>query len=186
MRDPDNRRLGEIVVEQGLITSKQLQEALEEQKITGEKLGEILIRRGLVTKDAFENCLSIQSGIASFDLSSHIIDPELLKLLPEDFARKYKLIPVFVIENVLTVAMADPTYIFIIDEIQRMTKLTVEAVLAQELDIRKAQDQYYGGAGTLAEIVASINKDKLAEGDNSERKLPSSRSLTISSCRRCR
>jgi type IV pilus assembly protein PilB len=165
MRDPDNRRLGEIIVEQKLITSKQLQDSLEEQKITGEKLGEILIRRGLVTKDAFEHCLSIQSGIANFDLSSHIIDSELLKILPEDFARKYKLIPIFIIENVLTVAMADPSNIFIIDEIQRMSKIKVEAVQAQELDIRKAQDQYYGGAGTLAEIVASINKDKLADGD---------------------
>ena len=165
MRDPDNRRLGEIVVEQGLISAKQLQEALEEQKITGEKIGEILVRRGLVTKDAFERCLSIQSGIASFDLSTHIIDPEVLKLIPEDFSRKYRVIPVFIIENVLTVAMADPTNIFIIDELQRITKMNVEAVLAQELDIRKSQDQYYGGSGTLGEIVASINKDKLAEGE---------------------
>jgi len=165
MHDADNRRIGEILVEQGYINQKQLTEVLEEQKITGEKLGEILTRKGLISREELEHCVAIQTGIASFDLSTHIIDPDIIKLVPEDFARKYKLIPVFIIENVLTVAMSDPSNIFVIDELQRLTKMNVEAVLVQELDVHKAQDQYYGGSGTLGQIVASINKDKLADSE---------------------
>ena len=159
------KKLGEILVEEGVITLLQLQEALEEQKLTGEKLGEILIKKSLLGQEELDRTLNKQKGIARFDLANYIIELSLLKLIPEDFARKYKLLPVFLIENTLTVAMADPTNVFIIDELQRLTKLIVEPVLAQELEIKKAQDQYYGGSGTLLEIVSSIDKGKLSEGE---------------------
>ncbi|HAH20485.1 MAG TPA: type II secretion system protein GspE [Candidatus Omnitrophica bacterium] len=159
------KKIGEILIEQGFISMEQLREALEEQKLTGEKVGEILVKKGVVGQEEIELALSKQKGIARFDLSNYIIEPSLFKLIPEDFARKYKLLPVFLIENTLTVAMADPTNVFIIDELQRLTKLMVEPVLAQELEIKKSQDQYYGGSGTLLEIVASIDRSKLSEGE---------------------
>lgn len=159
------KKLGEILVEQGLLTPAQLHEALEEQKLTGEKLGEILIKKGRVGQEELDHCLITQRGIASFDLSNYIIEPDVIKLVPEDFARKYKLLPVFLIENSLTVAMSDPANVFIIDELQRITRLVVEPVLASELEVKKALDQYYGGAGTLQEIIAAIDKSKLAEGE---------------------
>lgn len=159
------KKLGEILIEQGLLSLTQLAEALEEQKLTGEKLGEILIKKGLFSPEELERCLTQQSGIAHFDLSNYIIEPEIIKLVPEDFARRYKLVPVFLIENTLTTAMAEPTNVFILDELQRMTKLIVEPVLAPELDIKKALDQYYGGSGTLQEIISAIDKSKLAEGE---------------------
>ncbi|MDD5729553.1 MAG: ATPase, T2SS/T4P/T4SS family [Candidatus Omnitrophica bacterium] len=160
-----HKKIGEILVERGLITANQLKEALEEQKYTNVKLGEILLKKGWVSQEELERCLSAQSGIAKFNISGYLIEPDVLKLVPEDFSRKYKLIPVFVIENTLTVAMSDPTNVFVIDELQRMSRLNVEPVLAEEMDIRKAQDQYYGGTGSLQEIIASIDKDKLAEGE---------------------
>lgn len=165
MAEVSYKKLGEILIEQGLITQSQLQAALEEQKLTGEKIGEILLRKGWLTREELELSLAAQTGIAIFSFSNYLIDPEVVRLVPEDFARKYKLMPVFVIENTLTVAMVEPTNVFIIDELQRMTKLNVEPVVAEELDIRKAQDQYYGGTGGLHEIVASIDKDKLVEAE---------------------
>lgn len=154
-----------MLIEEGMINQSQLKEALEEQKFTGEKLGEVIIKKGWVSQDELDRCLTKQRGIAHFDLSNHIIEPQVIKLIPEDFARKYQLLPVFLIEHTLTVAMVDPTNVFIIDELQRMTKMIVEPVLTGELEIKKAQDQYYGGSGTLLEIVSSIDKTKLAEGE---------------------
>jgi type IV pilus assembly protein PilB len=159
------KKLGEILIERGLLTHQQLDEALKEQAVSHNKIGEILVRKGWVTHDDIKKALATQSGIATFDLSGYIIDPEIVKILPEDFARKYKIMPVFVIENNLTVAMVDPSNIFIMDEIQRMTKMKVEPVMAEDLDIRKCQDQYYGGSGSLEEIIASIDKDKLVEAE---------------------
>ncbi|MFH0790316.1 MAG: ATPase, T2SS/T4P/T4SS family [Candidatus Omnitrophota bacterium] len=160
-----NKKIGEILISEGVITHAQLTEGLEEQKITGEKIGELLVRRGLISRDELERCLILQSGISTFNLSSYLIQPDICKLIPEDFARKYKVMPVFLVENSLTVAMSDPSNVFIIDELQRITKFTVEPVFAQELEIKKTQDQYYGGAGTLQEIVGAIDKEKLAEGE---------------------
>jgi type IV pilus assembly protein PilB len=159
------KRLGEILHDQGKVTHQQLDEALKEQAVSHNKIGEILVKKGWVTQEEIKKALATQSGIATFDLSGYIIDPEIVKSIPEDFARKYKIMPVFMIENNLTVAMVDPTNIFIMDEIQRMTKMKVEPVMAEELDIRKCQDQYYGGTGSLEEIIASIDKDKLVEAE---------------------
>lgn len=159
------KKLGELFIEQGLITQTQLNDALQEQKLTGEKLGEILIKKGLVSPEELERCLTKQRGIAQFDLSNYIIEAGIVKLIPEEFAQKYKLVPVFLVENTLTVAMSDPSNVFIIDELQRITKLIIEPVLAPELEIKKALDQYYGGSSTLQEIVSGIDKSKLAEGE---------------------
>jgi type IV pilus assembly protein PilB len=165
MADITHKKIGELLIERGLITQGQLSEALAEQRSSGVKLGEILVRKGWISREELERSLAVQTGISSFNLSGYIIEPDVVKLIPEEFARKYKLMPVFVIENTLTVAMSDPTNVFIIDEIQRMTKLNIEPVLAEDLEIRKVQDQYYGPTGSLNEIVASIDRDKLADSE---------------------
>jgi type IV pilus assembly protein PilB len=159
------KKLGEILIEEGLINSKQLNEALEDQKLTGDRVGEILVRKGWVSHKDLKRVLSLQTGIATIDLSDCIIEFEILKLVPEEFSRKYKLMPIFLIENTLAVAMASPTDVFIIDELQKMTKYRVEPVFAEELEIKKIQDQYYVGSGSLQEIIASIDKTKLSEGE---------------------
>ena len=160
-----NKKIGEILIERGLITQSELNEALSEQRNSGAKLGEILVKRGWLSREELERGLALQTGISTFNLSGYIIEPEVVKLIPEEFARKYKLMPVFVIENTLTVAMFDPTNVFIIDEIQRMTKLNIEPVVAEDLEIRKVQDQYYGPTGSLNDIIASIDKGKLADAE---------------------
>jgi len=166
MADIAPKKIGDILIERGLLTQEQLKEALAEQKMNPtSKIGEILVKRGFVNREEVERSLTIQRGISTFNLSGYIIEPDVVKLIPEEFARKYKLMPVFVIENTLTIAMNDPTNVYIIDEIQRLTKLNVEPVLADDLEIRKAQEQYYGPTGSLQEIVASIDKDKLADAE---------------------
>jgi type IV pilus assembly protein PilB len=165
MPEREGKDIGERLVEKGYITFHQLEEALQEQKITGEKLVDILIRRGWVAPEEMNRILGMQAGVSAFDLANYIIDPEVIKLIPQDVAVRYKVIPVFKISNVLTVAMADPTNVFIIDELTRIAGCTIEPVLAEEMAIRKAQDQYYGGAGTIQEILSTLDKSKLKEAD---------------------
>lgn len=161
----ERKKIGELLIEQGVISLPQLTEALEEQKLTGDRIGDILIKKGWISKEILDKYLAKQIGVSSFNIANYIIDSDIVKFVPEDFARKYKLMPVFKVENTLTVAMTDPTNVFIIDELQRVTKLIIEPVYADEMDIRKIQDQYYGGSGSLQEIVDSIDRSKLSEGE---------------------
>ncbi|MBI4846617.1 MAG: Flp pilus assembly complex ATPase component TadA [Candidatus Omnitrophica bacterium] len=163
MTKSSEKKIGEILLELGVVNEQQLKEALEEQKTTGEKLGEVLIRKGSISLEELNRALSIQMGVSTFDLSNYIINPEVITLIPQDTAVKYKVIPVFKVGNVLTVAMVDPSNVFLIDELQRVTQCRIEAVLAEEMVIRKAQDQYYEGAGTINEIITSIDKSKLRD-----------------------
>jgi type IV pilus assembly protein PilB len=168
---PEEKKLGELLVEQGYITPHQLEEALEEQKVTGDNLGEILVRNGWISREELNHVIATKIGISTFSLANYIIPGEVIKLIPQDVALKYKVIPVFKVGNTLTVAMADPTNIFIIDELTRITGCSIEPVLADEMEIRKAQDQYYGG-GTIYEIISSIDKEKLKDSVKLEEEAP--------------
>ncbi|MFH1771691.1 MAG: ATPase, T2SS/T4P/T4SS family [Candidatus Omnitrophota bacterium] len=161
---PD-KKIGDLLIEQGFVTSQQLVEALEEQKVTGEKLGQVFVRKGWVSAEDLSRILAMQTGVSTFDLSNYIIEPDIVLLIPQEVALKYKVIPVFKTGNTLTVASADPTNVFVIDELQRLTGCIIEPVSADEMAVRKAQDQYYGPGGTVKELVASIDRDKLKEGD---------------------
>ena len=165
MTETTHKKIGEILVENGLITESQLNEALAEQRKSGNRLGDIVVKKGWVSSAEIDRCLTIQQGIVTFNLSGYIIEPEVVRLVPEDFARKYKLMPVFMVENTLTVAMSDPANVFIIDELQRTTKLNIEPVAVEEMEIRKVQDQYYGPTGSIQEIVDSIDKGKLLDAE---------------------
>jgi len=167
------------LVKEGFITPQQLKEALEEQKVTQEKLEDILVKKGWVTTQEITRILAMETGVSTFDISSYIIDPEVIKLIPEEVAIKYKVIPVFKIGNTLTVAMSNPHNVFIIDELNRITGCMIEPVLADEIAIRKAQEQYYGGANTVQEIISSIDEEKLAKGEKLAEESPIVRLVNI-------
>ncbi|HQJ16058.1 MAG TPA: ATPase, T2SS/T4P/T4SS family, partial [Candidatus Omnitrophota bacterium] len=157
------KRLGQILIERGWIIQEQLDEALKEAEATHTPIGQVIVKKGWITNDELQRALALQGGVSVFDLSKYIVDPAVIKLIPESFARKYKLLPVFVVENDLTVAMVDPSNLYVIDEIQRMTKMQVNPVLADEIEVHKSQDQYYGGAGNLNDLIASIDRTKLLD-----------------------
>ena len=159
------KKVGQLFLEQGFITQEQLDEVLEEQRLTGQKIGEILVNKGWLTPEEVQRVLEKQSGVKNFDLSKHIIDPDLAKIVSEEMAVKYKLMPVLKSENKIVIAMVNPSDVFVIDELERQTNCLIEPVLAGEMDIRRAQDQYYGASNVLQEIIASIDENKLAEGD---------------------
>ncbi|HEX6178910.1 MAG TPA: ATPase, T2SS/T4P/T4SS family, partial [Thermoanaerobaculia bacterium] len=142
-------RLGELLTKAGLISQEQLKQALKAQKDTGGKLGETLIKLAFVTEEDITECLSQQFGVPSINLAHFEIDPSVIKLIPADVARKYNILPVNKTGATITIAMADPTNVFAMDDIKFMTGYNVEPVVASELGIKAAIDNYYGSASSL-------------------------------------
>ena len=136
-------RLGELLVREKLISPVQLQQALEEQKKSGERLGTTLTRLGLVEEGELTSFLSKQFGVPSINLTEFEIDQEVIRLIPQDQAKKYKLIPVNRAGATLIVAMADPSNIMAIDDIKFVTGYNIEVVVATEQAIEEAIERYY-------------------------------------------
>jgi type IV pilus assembly protein PilB len=142
-------RLGELLTKASLITQDQLKEALRVQKETGGKLGETLIKLGFVAEEDITECLSQQFGVPSINLQHFEIDPGVIKLISSDVARKYNILPVNKTGATITIAMADPTNVFAMDDIKFMTGYNVEPVVASELGIKAAIDNYYGTTSSI-------------------------------------
>ncbi|PYQ30467.1 MAG: type IV-A pilus assembly ATPase PilB [Acidobacteria bacterium] len=142
-------RLGELLIKANLISQDQLKEALRVQKETSGKLGETLIKLGYVSEEDITECLSQQFGVPSINLQHFEIDPAVIKLISGDVARKYNILPVNKTGATITIAMADPTNVFAMDDIKFMTGYNVEPVVASELGIKSAIDSYYGTTSSL-------------------------------------
>jgi len=159
-RQPVSRRLGDLLVADGLITQEQLQRALHEQKGSNEKLGTILIRLGILQEDQLIGFLSRQYSIPSITLSQLDIDPEVLKLVPAHIARKHEVLPIKRQGNTLTIAMADPTNVFALDDVAFMTNLQVLPVVGSQGAIRQAIERLYETQGsTLSEVITAIEEE---------------------------
>jgi type IV pilus assembly protein PilB len=140
------KRLGDILIDAGLIDQKKLQEAIELQKISKERLGKILVQFGYVSEEEIMRTLSHQLHIPFIDLSKQILDKKLILLVPQSVAENYLLVPISENKKILTVAMADPLNILAIDELTIRTKMSIDPVIALEAEIRRAIDELYGGS----------------------------------------
>ena len=172
-RGRKKRRLGDILVSEGVITEEQLTEALEKQRGTGKKLGITLVDLGMTTEDDIVTALQRQLSLDRVKLSEIKIPEEILKLVREDLLRKNTLLPfAFSIENmnVLRVAMADPLDIVAIDDLAILTNFQIEPVIATSRDITAAIDRYFGNteAMKVAEQFAKERKEQNAERKREE------------------
>src|SRR6266851_3511072 len=152
-------RLGEILVKESLITQDQLQKALEFQRANGGKLGSCLTKMGFITDDDITGVLSRQYGVPSINLKFYEIDPNVIKLIPQDTALRYQVIPLSRVGSVLTIAMTDPTNVFAMDDIKFMTGFNVEPVVASESAIGEAITRFYGGSDADSEELSKMMKD---------------------------
>ncbi|HHY82512.1 MAG TPA: Flp pilus assembly complex ATPase component TadA [Clostridiales bacterium] len=140
----NKKGLGEILLESGIITKTQLEEALTKQKSTGKKLGELLIEDGIINEQQLIEALEYQLKIPYIDFTTYNIQPEVPRLISESLARRHMLIPVSREGNQLTVAMVDPLNLYAIDDVNIATGLSVKPALALKSHIQNAVDQYYG------------------------------------------
>ena len=151
-------RLGEILVKESLITQEQLQKALEYQRQHGGKLGTFLSKLGFISDDDIMGVLSRQYGVPSINLKYYEIDPTVIKLIPQDTAARYQVIPLSRVGSTLTIAMTDPTNVFAMDDIKFMTGFNVEPVVASESAIAEAIGKFYGSVDS-EEALTKAMKD---------------------------
>lgn len=141
------RPLGDILIENGLITREQLEEALRVQRRTGRRLGRILVDLGYVTEDVILEVLEYQLGIPRVSLADITPDAELVKSFPEPLVRRHKVVPVKKEGNRVMVALADPLNVVAIDDLRVATGYDVYPVMATEREIEEAIERFFGPAG---------------------------------------
>ena len=149
-------KLGEILVRENLVTPQQLREALDYQRTSGGRLGSNLVKLGIISDDVITAVLSRQYGVPSINLDLFHIETDVIKLIPQEVALKYTVLPISKVGATLTLAMADPTNVFAMDDIKFMTGLNVEPVIASEASIQMSVGKYYSGSTQIDIFEAAI------------------------------
>jgi len=142
-------KLGELLLKENMVSPQQLQDALNHQKMSGGKLGKAFVSLGFVKDEEITSLLSRQYGVPSINLDHFEVDPAIIKIIPAETARKYQVLPLSRSGATLTIAMADPTNVFAMDDIKFMTGYNVEPVVASESALEDAIDRYYGSMRSL-------------------------------------
>lgn len=156
---PKKQRIGEVLVEQGTISEKQLRQVLEMQKQTGKRFGRLLVENGLVTDEILANAMARQLNIQFVDLKTYPFRAELLRLLPEAAARRFRALVLEETKGILLVAMGDPMDLFAFDELSRLLKrpLTIAAVPDGQLTF--ALDRLYRRTEEISGFARELEKD---------------------------
>ena len=164
-------KLGELLLKENMVTPQQLQEALTHQKMNGGKLGKAFVSLGYVRDEEITSLLSRQYGVPSINLDHFEVDPAIIKIIPAETSRKYQILPLSRSGATLTIAMADPTNVFAMDDIKFMTGYNVEPVVASETSLDDAIEKYYGSTRSLqlksdaaASAAAAGGGHKLGDG----------------------
>lgn len=169
-------RLKQILLRDNLISRNDLSAALEEQLQTGEELSKILVRANLIDQNILGQILSESLEMPIINVQRLKVFHDVLGLIPKDLANKYKILPISLIGEHLTLAMADPLNIFIIDNVKALTGYTINPIIGREEDIAKAIEEHYAQAPqaeeeraeTDAETFADIIKDIQDTGEELE------------------
>jgi type IV pilus assembly protein PilB len=161
--------LGALLVKAGKITQQQLAKALEIQKQTNGKLGQILVQMGAVPdENEISEFVGRQLNIGALRLSDLELNPEVVKLIPLDIARKFNVIAISKLGKTLVVAISDPNNIYVLDAIKFITGCTVQPVISPEKAIQKAIETQYQDSGGLKEILDKIDSDNLEVIESSD------------------
>jgi len=137
-------KLGELLLKENMVSPQQLQDALNYQKVNGVKLGRAFVTLRIVTEEEITSLLSREYGVPSINLDHFEVDPAIIKIIPAETARKYQVLPLSRSKATLTIAMADPTNVFAMDDIKFTTGYNVEPVVAFEPALEDAIDRCYG------------------------------------------
>lgn len=169
------KRLGELLLESGIITEQQLQAALEEQQRTRKKLGDVLLAQGVLTEHQLIEVLEFQLGIPHVTLSRFQIDTKLSQVIPEQMARRYQVLPIRVDGRKLMVAMADPLDLFIIDDLRMSTGFTIEPAIISRGELQRGIARLYGLQDSMNEMIKDLGagtaqievEDAVIQGEDS-------------------
>lgn len=150
------KKLGQLLIESGLLSEQQLETALKQQSGSKKRIGEIVIELGYITEDQLQQTIAEKLNLPKLLLTDIEIDPNIVKILPAEMARRFTVIPIFKIRNVLTIVMDDPLDFVAVDEIVYFTGLDVKRVVATKSEIVIAIDKYYSLADTMGQTMDRI------------------------------
>ncbi len=155
-----SQRLGDLLVKEKVITPEQLEQALKVQKDSGSRLGSVLVKLGFLSDEDVTNFLSRQYGVPAINLAYFEIDPSVVKLIPQETAKRYQILPLSRVGASLTIAMVDPTNVFAMDDIKFMTGFNIEPVVASESAIMEGIEKAYGQAQDedLEKVMQSVSE----------------------------
>jgi len=152
-------RLGHLLVERKEITQTQLQEALSIQRKTGGKLGRVLIEHDYISEDKLLNILANQLNIQFIDLKRYHLYPEIVRLIPENHARRFRAIAIEETDKYILVGMADPTDIFAYDEICRLLKKNVKLAVVREADLLHIFNTVYRRTEEISNFAEQLGEE---------------------------
>lgn len=152
-------RLGDVLLQQRLISQDQLQQTLDLQRKTGKKMGRLLIEGGLLTEEGLANGLARQLRIPYVNIKTFPFRAELVKLLPESAARRFRALVLEDKDNRLLVAFADPLDLFAFDEVSRLTKRNIAMAVAPETQLILAFDRLYRRTEEISGFARAVEKD---------------------------
>src|SRR3954465_14360957 len=140
----ERKPLGQLLADRGLIKPEQLERALDEQRRSNHQklLGEVLIEMRFCTEDQITEALAQAYGVPYARVSPRIADPKVIAILPKDFLEKHCVLPLFLVEGVLTVAVPEPANVFLLEEIERASGYTVQLVAPTSRDIKATLQTY--------------------------------------------
>ncbi|HEX5336987.1 MAG TPA: ATPase, T2SS/T4P/T4SS family [Gallionella sp.] len=177
MARPEKVRLGDLLVQQKLITQDQLQSALDQQKRSGRKLGRVLVDNAFVTEEQISEALAKQLAIPYINLKYYNLNNDLVRLLPENQARRFRSIVLEERNGVLLIGMADPTDLFAFDEIARIVKRDIDISVVTEGQLLESIDRGYRRTEEISGLARELSEDlgdsyvdfgKLTEGAGME------------------
>jgi type IV pilus assembly protein PilB len=157
-------RLGELLVQNNMITAAQLNQAQDQLKKDGSRLGTALTKLGILQEQELMSFMSKQYRVPAINLADFEIDTDVIKLIPQEVCEKHMLVPVNRAGASLIVAMADPSNIFAIDDIKFLTNLNIEVVVAPEAQIKKAIEKYYAtgaAAASYDEVMDGLDESEI-------------------------
>ncbi len=170
MKTTTTSRMGDVLLDSGRISPEQLELALKEQKQTGEKLGVVLQRLGILSEKEVGEILAGQAGVHHVSLSEEWFQEKAVELVPQEFAKEHRLMPISIRGKTLVLAMVNPMDLATIDMVSGMTGHYVEVVHATESDIAAAQLEHYGSTeklDTFLQDSIALAKEALAAGSRS-------------------
>ncbi len=156
---PEKLRLGDVLVQQRLISQEQLQQTLELQRQTGKKVGRLLIESGVITEELLANGLARQLRIPFVNLKTFPFRADVVKLLPESAARRFRALVLEDKGDALLVALADPLDLFAFDELTRLLKRSVNIAAAPESQLALAFDRLYRRTEEISGLARALEKD---------------------------
>ncbi|MDH3555935.1 MAG: ATPase, T2SS/T4P/T4SS family [Deltaproteobacteria bacterium] len=158
---PRRKKIGEILVGKGFITADQLTDFLRTQKESSKPLGQLLLEEEILSPEELTTIIGEQLGIPHILLRKGMIDPRIVHILPKETALHFKVIPMFRVNRVLTLATSDPHAFFVFDEVSKITGLEVQPVLCREDDIIDAIHECYQKEVSIDDVMARMDESEI-------------------------